>query len=180
MPTKGKTPFLAGLFLICMCVLMLQIIETRVLSVIAYYPLAFFAIGMAMFGMTGGSLFVYFRENLFPTHKIFEKLVWISSAFAISVVVSAVLVITTVLTAVSGKPSLLMTTVEWGKLVLILAAPYVFAGMAISLALTRSPWSVPLVYGVDLVGAATGCLVVLVVLTIIDSVSAWLLVGALG
>ena len=35
-----------------MCGLMLQIIETRVLSVIAYYYLAFFAIGMAMFGMT--------------------------------------------------------------------------------------------------------------------------------
>jgi hypothetical protein len=64
--------------------------------------------------------------------------------------------------------------------VLILATPYTFAGMAISLALTRSPWPVPLVYGVDLVGAATGCLVVLVVLTLIDSVSAWFLVGAFG
>ena len=60
MPIKGRNPFLAGLFLICMCGLMLQIIETRVLSVIAYYYLAFFAIGMAMFGMTAGSLFVYF------------------------------------------------------------------------------------------------------------------------
>ena len=52
--------------------------------------------------------------------------------------------------------------------------------MAISLALTRSPWPVPLVYGVDLVGAATGCLIVLAVLTLIDSVSAWFLVGAFG
>jgi hypothetical protein len=51
MPTKVQFPFLA---LICMCVLMLQIIETRVLSVIAYYYFAFFAIGMAMFGMTAG------------------------------------------------------------------------------------------------------------------------------
>src|SRR5262249_53011128 len=101
MPPKGKIPFLAGLFLICMCVLMLQIIETRVLSVVAYYYLAFFAIGMAMFGMTAGSLFVYFRENLFPKHKIFEKLVWVSSAFAMSVVVSALLSITTVLTGVT-------------------------------------------------------------------------------
>ena len=44
-----------------MCVLMLQIIETRILSVISYYHLAFFSISMAMFGMTAGSLFVYFR-----------------------------------------------------------------------------------------------------------------------
>lgn len=48
---------LAALFLICMCGLMLQIIETMVLSVIAYYYLAFFAIGMAMFGITARSLF---------------------------------------------------------------------------------------------------------------------------
>ncbi|MFZ1045333.1 MAG: hypothetical protein WAN52_06820, partial [Pseudolabrys sp.] len=159
---------------------MLQIIETRVLSVISYYYLAFFAIAMAMFGMTAGSLFVYFRETLFPRHRLFENLIWISSAFAISVVVSALITITTVLTGFSRKPELLMTAVQWGKLVFILATPYVFAGMAISLALTRSPWPVPLVYGVDLVGAATGCLVVLAVLTLIDSVSAWFLVGALG
>ena len=159
---------------------MLQIIETRVLSVISYYYLAFFAIAMAMFGMAAGSLFVYFREHLFPRHRLFENLVWISSAFAISVVLSAIVAITTVLTGFSQKTELLMTSLQWGKLVLILATPYVFAGMAIALALTRSPWPVPLVYGVDLVGAATGCLVVLAVLTLIDSVSAWFLVGAFG
>jgi hypothetical protein len=180
MPSKGKFPFLAGVFLICMCGLMLQIIVTRVLSVISYYYLAFFAIAMAMFGMTAGSLFIYFRQTLFPRHRLFENLVWISSAFAISVVVSAVVAITTVLTGFSRNTELLMTAVQWGKLVFILATPYVFAGMAIALALTRSPWPVPLVYGVDLVGAATGCLVILVVLTLIDSVSAWFLVGALG
>src|SRR5262249_61223170 len=42
------------------------------------------------------------------------------------------------------------------------------------------PWPVPLVYGLALVGAATGCLVVLAVLTLIDSVSAWFMVGAFG
>jgi len=39
---------------------MLQITETRVISVILYYYLAFFAISMAMLGMTAGSLLVYF------------------------------------------------------------------------------------------------------------------------
>ncbi len=104
MPTRGKISFLCGVFLICMCGLMLQIIETRVLSVISWYYLAFFAIGMAMFGMTAGSLFIYFRERLFPRHRLFENFV-------------------------------------------------------VSLALTRSPWPVSLVYGADLGGAATGCLV---------------------
>src|ERR1700732_1959043 len=78
--------FLTGLFLVCMCSLMLQIMETRLLSVIAWYYLAFFAISMAMFGMTAGSLFVYFKANLFPPSRLFEHLSWIGSAFAIAVV----------------------------------------------------------------------------------------------
>jgi hypothetical protein len=179
-PSEGKPQFLAGLFLMCMCGLMLQIIETRILSVIAFYYLAFFAIGMAMFGMTAGSLLVYFREPLFRADRMLQNLVWISSAFAMTVVISGLLTITTVLTGVESKVDFLMTALEWGKLVVILATPYFFAGMAISLALTRSPWPIPLVYGVDLVGAAMGCLVVLVVLTYIDTVSAMFLVGTLG
>ena len=177
MPTEGKPQFLVGLFLICMCGLMLQIIETRILSVIAYYYLAFFAIGMAMFGMTAGALFVYFNERFFPRDRLMQNLVWISSAFAIAVIMSALLTISTVLTS-PARFQLLMAALQWGKLVVILATPYFFAGIAIALALTRSPWPIPLVYGVDLVGAATGCLVVLVILSLIDSVSALFLVGA--
>jgi len=42
----AKSNFLAGVFLISLCGLMLQIVETRILSVIFYYYLAFFAISM--------------------------------------------------------------------------------------------------------------------------------------
>jgi hypothetical protein len=54
-----RARFLGGLFLICMCGLMLQNVETRILSVISYYYLAFSAISMATFGMTAGSLFAH-------------------------------------------------------------------------------------------------------------------------
>jgi hypothetical protein len=178
--SKAKPWFLAGLFLICMCGLMLQIIETRILSVIAWYHLAFFSISMAMFGMTAGSLFIYFKEQWFGAERLFENMVWICSAFAIAVEVSTLLLISTVLMTEVSRPQFLMMVLFWLKLILILAAPYFFAGMAISLALTRSPWPVPLVYGVDLIGAATGCLVVLTVLTFVDSVSALFFVGAVG
>ena len=69
--------FLTGLFLICMCGLMLQIMETRLLSVMAWYYLAFFAISMAMFGMTAGSLLIYFKADLFPPRRLLEHLSWI-------------------------------------------------------------------------------------------------------
>jgi len=56
--------FLAGVFLTCMCLLMLQIIETRVLSVLASYTLALVAISVAMLGMTAGALLVGSHTDL--------------------------------------------------------------------------------------------------------------------
>ncbi len=72
---KAKPWFLLGLYLICMCGLMLQIIETRILSVISWYHLAFFSISMAMFGLTAGSLVIYFKEGWFATERLFENMV---------------------------------------------------------------------------------------------------------
>lgn len=176
-PRQGFLPFLAGLFLLCMCVLMLQIMETRLLSVMAWYYLAFFAISMAMFGMTAGSLLVYFQSRWFPPERLCEHLAWLSVAFGIAVVVSGLSISTTVLLT-EATPVMLMLI--WLKLILIIVPPYLLAGMAISLALTRSPWPVGIVYGVDLVGAATGCLVVLILLTWLDGVSALFAVGAIA
>src|SRR6185437_15440633 len=68
----------------------------------------------------------------------------------------------------------------WAKVIAALVPPYIFAGMAISLALTRSPWPVGLVYGFDLAGAAFGCLGALVLMSTLDGVSAMLMVGAIG
>jgi len=47
--------FYAGVFCISASTLMLQLIETRILSVLVWYHLAFFAISMAMFGLTVGA-----------------------------------------------------------------------------------------------------------------------------
>jgi hypothetical protein len=97
--TRGvRTPFLAGLFLICMCSLRLQILETRMLSVISWYYLAFFAISMAMFGMTAGcSLLIYFSAGRFTAERMLEHLSWISWGFALAVVGSALMIISTVI-----------------------------------------------------------------------------------
>ena len=44
-----------------MATLMLQIIETRILSVVSMYYMAFLSISMAMLGMTAGAILVYLR-----------------------------------------------------------------------------------------------------------------------
>ncbi|MGH6742357.1 MAG: hypothetical protein ACREDY_25575, partial [Bradyrhizobium sp.] len=174
----NRTQFLAGVFLICMCVLMLQIVETRLLSVISFYHLAFFAISMAMFGMTAGSLIVYFNPQLFTPERLSGNLAWTAAAFAVAVALStAVLISTVVIDPASG---FVLAVLLWAKVIAALVPPYVFAGMAISLALTRSPWPVGIVYGVDLAGAAFGCLGALALMSTLDGVYAMLMVGAIG
>jgi hypothetical protein len=162
-----------------MCGLMLQIVETRVLSVIAIYYIAFFAIGVAMLGMTAGALLVFARAK--PSYELRELnalLSKIMTAFAWTVLVSLVLLLSL---AIGGAdPRTLASGVGWLVTMAVLLPPYVLLGAAVSLALTRSGQRISLVYGVDLIGAASGCLVALALLWLADSYTAVLLVGAIG
>jgi hypothetical protein len=178
-PFNERSLFLSGLFIICACGLVLQILETRILSVIAVYHLTFFAISLAMFGMTAGSLVVHFRRELRRRDRFIENLTWMSTAFGASVVFSTLSLISSVIVTPGGVGPV-MLVVLWLKIIMILLPPYVFLGMIISLALTRSPWPIGLVYGVDLFGAASGCLIVLMLLNWMDAISAMIVVGALG
>ena len=58
-----KGPFLLGVFLLTFSLLTFQIIQTRILSVIAWYYMAFFAISVAMLGMTVGAVWVYLHRE---------------------------------------------------------------------------------------------------------------------
>jgi hypothetical protein len=178
-PISERSLFLSGLAIICACGLALQIIETRILSVIVVYHLAFFAISMAMFGMTSGALIIHFKRNLLRDDRLLENLTWLSTAFGVSVVFSALSLISCVVVT-PGDVGPVMLVMLWAKVIMILMPPYIFLGMAVSLALTKSRWPIGLVYGVDLAGAATGCLVVLVLLNWIDAISAMIAVGALA
>ena len=170
-----KTPFFTGLFLLCMSTLMLQIVETRILSVVSMYYLAFFSISMAMLGMTAGALLVYFKFSQVNADNLAPYLSKLSLGF------SLVLVICFLLQLASPVPTVQWATfvVIWINMILLLAAPFVLAGAAVSLALTRSPFPVGITYGVDLGGAAFGCVAVLVLMNVIDSPSAIFVVAAL-
>lgn len=171
--------FLAGVLLTCMCGLMLQIMETRILSVVAYYHLAFFAIGVAMLGMTAGALVVFYRcKTAFAPGPLFALLSQVMSAFAWSVLASLVMLLNLAVAA-HFEPTLSFVA-SWTVTLLVLLPPYALLGVAVSLALTRSAQPISLVYGVDLIGAAIGCLVTLGLLTMTDTYTAVLLVGVIG
>ena len=175
-PSSDRLQFFCGVFVLCMSVLMVQIIQTRILSVVSLYYMAFFSISMAMLGLTGGALIVYFKLNHIDPKNVCAFLSRISTAFALC------LAICFLLQLASPLPTIKWATfgIIWLKAILLLAAPFVVAGIAVSLALTRSSFPVGITYGVDLLGAAVGCLVTLAVLQWMDAASAMFLVAALA
>jgi spermidine synthase len=172
-----RTPFLAGVFGVSAAVLMLQTAETRLLSVIAWYYLAFFAISVAILGLTIGATWVYLRRERFsdPT-----RLVPTLSRFALLSAVAVPISLLCQLSLITSFAPTLAVIAAWSLLLAAMTLPYVFAGVVLSLALTRSPFPLSLVYGTDLVGAALGCLGVVGLLSVVDGPTTMLLIGLVG
>ena len=159
-----KSYFLLGVFLITFSLLIFQITQTRILSVIAWYYLAFFAISVAMLGMTVGAVWVYLRDEQFTPDRL--PVILSDFAFATAVAMPAsVMVQFCLITTVALS---LTTIISWALLLAVMAVPYVFSGVVVSLALTRSSFPTGQVYGVDLIGAALGCIAVLFILNFLD------------
>src|SRR5687768_5829282 len=76
--------FYLALGLVTAATLMLQIIETRIISVISWYHLAFFIISIAMFGLTAGAVFVYLRRARFRPKELYADLTVATLAFALT------------------------------------------------------------------------------------------------
>ena len=177
--------FYLGLALITASILMFQIVETRILSVISWYYLSFFVISMAMFGMTAGAVWVYLKGERFSGASLSRNLAYYSGLFAVTTVASLLIQLNLPLGfAPAGDPVMaLFAGLLWVILMFVIAVPFFCAGVVVSLALTRSPFPIGRVYGVDLVGAAVGCLGALALLNLTDGPSAvlWVsVVSALG
>jgi hypothetical protein len=172
---QARAPFLLGVFLITFAVLAFQVVQTRILSVIAWYYLAFFAISVAMLGMTAGAVWVHLKRNRIVAGTFFTLLSDMALVAAVSMPAS-LLVQFSLITKLSPT---ITSVIAWVLLMGAMTVPYVFAGVVVSVALTRSPFSVPLVYGVDLLGAAAGCVAVVGILNVLDGPSAILFAGSL-
>jgi hypothetical protein len=171
-----KFNFYGGLFLVTAATLMLQLIQTRILSVVAWYHLAFFVISMAMFGLTAGAVWVYMRGERYSEKTLSHDLTRNSLAFAVSMAVALAFQMTLVPVVQPAVTTLLI----WVEMAVLMSVPFFFSGVVVSLALTRSPYPVGRVYGVDLVGAAVGCFGVLILLNASDGPSAVLWTGVIA
>ena len=166
--------FYAAVLLLTLATLVLEIVQTRLLSVVSWYHLAFFVISMAMFGMTAGAVWVYLNKERFPPEALARDLSRFGAAFAVSTGLALAVQVTLAPSLVLSASTVLVFLV----LSLTIATPFFFSGVAVSLALTRSPFPIGRVYAADLAGASLGCLSVLALLEVTDAPSAILWAGA--
>src|SRR5829696_998184 len=154
---------------------MLQIVETRIISVTSWYHLAFFVISIAMFGLTAGAVWVYLHAETYRPEQLSHHLSVASLGFALA----SVFALLVQLTIVTSLPASVMSLVVWAEFASALSLPFFFSGIVVSLALTRSPFPVGIVYGAGPLGAALGCLGALALLNMVSGPSAMLWIAAL-
>lgn len=166
----------SGVFLIAMATLIIEVLLTRITSVVAWYHLAFFVISLAMLGMTAGAVVVFVRPKWFRDEDITLRLVQGSGLLAILMPLGVWAALQIPLEPITSAASF-AETLGYGT---ALAIPFTVSGVVLTLALTRAGMPPGMVYGVDLVGAAAGCVVVIPLLDLVDAPSGILIASGVA
>ncbi|MCX4247540.1 spermidine synthase [Paraliomyxa miuraensis] len=166
----------AGVFLVALATLVLEILLTRITSVVAWYHLAFFVISLAMLGMTAGAVIVFVRPSAFTDELVPRRATQACLALAATAPVAVAVALMIPLQPITSTEGF-ATMLAYGG---ALAVPFTVSGVVLTLVLTRAGLPPGRVYGVDLVGAATGCGVVIPLLDWLDAPSAVLVASALA
>ena len=178
MPSAANRAFLLGLFFITGTTLSLEVLNTRLLSVVTWYHLSFFAVSMAMFGMAAGALFVYLQPRRLHPDGALANLVRYSIRFSVSAVLCHLVVIYMPLNIHDG-----WTFGLAGRMALVtvaVAVPFFYSGVVVTVALTQMRGNSGLIYAVDLAGAAVGSVLCLLLLDAFDVTSATFVTAALA
>ncbi|MEE2900199.1 MAG: hypothetical protein VX815_17195 [Gemmatimonadota bacterium] len=167
----GSSWFLTGLFLVTGATLLLELLDTRLLSVVTWYHLSFFAVSAAMFGMAAGALRVYLDgDDGNPAARLATSATRLALSIPLCHAINLALPVP-VIDSVTSAGSFVIAVVA-------LAVPFYLSGISVALALTRIRAASGRVYAADLAGAAAGALAVVPLLGALSLPSGVLVCGA--
>jgi predicted membrane-bound spermidine synthase len=168
-----------GLFLLALATLMYEVLLTRIFSVTTWYHFAFLAISITLFGLSLGGILVYVKPKIFRVEDT-DKHVALSALWFAGLSVLAILVHLYSPMIVAGADS--QTVISVGLLCTLPFTLLAFtaSGIGISLALTRYPAKVNSLYAADLLGAALGCIFVVLALRYVDAITGVLIAASMS
>jgi len=162
------TLLLIGVFILSFSVLIFEISLTRIFSVMLTYHYTFFVVSMAILGLGFGGIILHFAWNKLPLErKGFNFLTIITLALSISV------------------PLLLLLILHFSYVnniifyIFIMIIPFILAGIIFAFIFKQFTHHSSFVYGVDLIGAGIGCIIVILLFMALGGINSILLLGSI-
>lgn len=156
-----------GVGLVSLALMHTQVVLTRLFSVVVWYHFAFFAISVALLGLSASALCVQLFQARLARYEVPKVLASAALLFALSILgLSFTLLHATPDWFGAGEATFFTSFTP--KLLLIFCAttaPFFLGGFAISLAINRWPSAIHRIYAYDLGGAALACAIVIPVLS---------------
>lgn len=174
-PPPAPAWLAAGLFFITFATLLLEVLDSRLLSVLTWYHLSFFAVSLAMLGMSAGAVRVFLAGDRMRGEAARRELARSATLFALSVPFSHVVNLCVAIPTASDHKVMEFTALALATFAL--AVPFFLSGVAVTLALTRTGAAIGRIYAWDLLGASAGCLAVVPLLNTTNISSAALTAG---
>jgi len=156
LPTRAPGRLLAGVGLVSLASLLLELALTRLFSVVLFYHFAFLAISIALLGLGAGGVFAFLNRDWLSRWniRVLGSALCALNSVLILLVLEIVLRVPVALDL--SKANFLRLTV----LYLAAAVPFFMTGLLFSVVFAREAPLVTRLYGADLGGGAAACLLV--------------------
>ncbi|HTE04703.1 MAG TPA: hypothetical protein VK824_00800 [Planctomycetota bacterium] len=165
----------AGVALVSAAVLLLQIVQTRLFSVMLWHHLTYLVVTFTLLGFAAGGAVLACRPA-WLAGAVSRRLATCSLLFG-ALTIGAYALITRVLPhAEHTSLGIARAAVDYA----VLLVPMVFAGFAIALSLTDAKGAVGRLYGVNMVGSALGCVIYVPALRVLGGEGSVLLACSLA
>ncbi len=173
---------LAGILLLSLSSLMLEVVLTRIFSVTLWYHFAFLAISLALSGSAIAGILLYFLPSLRTWERGHLLIGYAALALAVVMPLMLFLYLHFPFQMMLGD-EFVWSAQAIGWLVgiyIVLIMPFLLSGFIISLALTLWSQSAGRIYWADLTGASLGCLGSIVALELLGGAGAVLAAAVLA
>jgi len=146
----------AGIFLLSMATLLLELSLTRVLSVAMFYHFGFLVISTALLGFGVSGVILALWDELRERIPLDQALVWVATLFGVLTLACFWL-----MQRIPFDPfALFSDRRQWlfiSFYYVVLATPFFCSGLALALLFTRGTRQIHYLYAFDLFGAGIGC-----------------------
>ena len=172
MPETSHRPLAVALFLFSFSLVLFELVLTRLFGVVLFAAFAHLALGLALLGISLGSVLQHMFPRLVPDQGLERRLGWLALVQGATTLVAVICTLSFPLTTqflehpddFGERSSItwdLLDPIWFTALLPVLMVPFIVAGLAFSGTFQRRKEQIGRLYGADLVGGALGALIFL-------------------